>query len=113
EIVFECEEGTVALKMERSKVGPWGLFGGSNGETAKCYLTKALTGERVSIPVKSTFEVDKGDILYIQTAGGGGYLHAEDRDIDLVNKDLKYGQITLEEVNEKHKKRKKSLSITK
>lgn len=94
EILFECDKATIALKMERSKNGPWGLFGGENGDTAKCFLTKASTGEKLSIPVKSTFEVGKGDVLYIQTAGGGGYLKPEDRDKDMIQKDLNDGFVT-------------------
>lgn len=73
EIIFTCDHAVVSLTMERRKFAPWGLFGGSKGGTSKCTLTKFQTKEKLELPVKSTFEVKKGDKLYIQTSGGGGY----------------------------------------
>src|SRR5699024_11052784 len=58
EITYECEKKTIIIKMERSKYGPWGLYGEGNSEAAKCFLTKAKTGETLSLPVKSTIEVE-------------------------------------------------------
>src|SRR5699024_7349670 len=96
EIVFECEKATVIIKMERSKYGPWGLFGGGNGETAKCFLTKAKTGEKHSISVKTTIEVERGDILLIQTAGGGGYFNAQERSEINIKNDLSQDVIDID-----------------
>ena len=102
EIAFECEKATVIIKMERSKYGPWGLFGGGNGEPAKCFLTKAKTGETHSLPVKSTIEVERGDILFIQTAGGGGYSSAQERSKNDIENDLSQGVIDMDYIKKEY-----------
>jgi len=55
--------------------GPYGLHGGESGAPGKNLL---VHGRRtVTIPGKARFEVEAGDVLHIESPGGGGYGQAK------------------------------------
>jgi len=59
------------ILSDRRERGPYGLFGGKPGARGKNSL---LRGKRtIAIPGKARFEVEAGDVLRIETPGGGGY----------------------------------------
>jgi 5-oxoprolinase (ATP-hydrolysing) len=62
----------VSLLAERRVVAPYGLAGGAPGATGRDHLERA-DGTRVDLPGKRTFEVRPGDVLVVETPGGGGF----------------------------------------
>ncbi len=60
-------DAEVSLLTERRRLRPWGLSG---GEPGRCGLNE-LDGEE--IPAKTSFNATSGQILTINTPGGGGY----------------------------------------
>ena len=61
----------VTILADRRSRGPYGLAGGGAGAPGKNTLLK---GKRaISIPGKARFEVEAGDVLRIESPGGGGY----------------------------------------
>jgi N-methylhydantoinase B/oxoprolinase/acetone carboxylase alpha subunit len=61
----------VTILADRRLRGPYGLFGGAAGAPGKNLLFR---GKRTTaIPGKARFEVQPGDILRIESPGGGGY----------------------------------------
>ena len=61
----------VTILSDRRMRGPYGLRGGEPGAPGKNLL---LRGRRITaIPGKARFEVRAGDVLRIETPGGGGY----------------------------------------
>jgi 5-oxoprolinase (ATP-hydrolysing) len=61
----------VTLLAQHRKLAPYGLSGGKPG---KCGEHILISGEGESVlPGTGSFDVQKGDILTIQTPGGGGY----------------------------------------
>jgi N-methylhydantoinase B/oxoprolinase/acetone carboxylase alpha subunit len=62
---------TVTLLTERRTYAPYGLHGGQPGATGKNSLQRQGVSKR--LPAKTTFDVQAGDILTIETPGGGGY----------------------------------------
>jgi N-methylhydantoinase B/oxoprolinase/acetone carboxylase alpha subunit len=61
----------VTILSDRRLRGPYGLLGGSQGARGKNTL---LRGKRsVAIAGKARFEVQPGDVLRIESPGGGGY----------------------------------------
>jgi N-methylhydantoinase B len=61
----------VTLLSDRRKRGPWGLAGGGSGKPGLNTLVRK--GQESKLPGKSRFEVRAGDVLRIETPGGGGY----------------------------------------
>lgn len=66
---------TMSLLTERRAFEPYGLHGGENGKRGLNLLKR--NGRAVNIGSKASFEIQKGDILCIQTPGGGGYGSAQ------------------------------------
>ncbi|XGW29904.1 hypothetical protein V3C99_009167 [Haemonchus contortus] len=62
---------TLSLLTERRVFAPYGLKGGSNGARGVNVLKKR--SRTVNLGGKITLRVDAGDILELQTPGGGGY----------------------------------------
>jgi N-methylhydantoinase B len=58
---------TLTLLSERRSLAPWGLAGGEAGQPGR----NVLNG--VELPGKVTAAVDVGDVLTVETPGGGGY----------------------------------------
>ncbi len=63
----------VTLLAERRKFRPWGLEGGDLGAAGRATVTKAGTGEVMELPGKCSVLLDAGDLLRIETPGGGGW----------------------------------------
>ncbi len=62
---------TLSLQSERRKYQPKGLCGGGNGRAGKNYLIRSK--KRLNLPSKVTMPLEEGDIVVIETPGGGGY----------------------------------------
>ena len=61
----------VTILADRRLRGPYGLAGGAAGAPGK---NSAGAGKRVTAtPGKTRFEVHAGDVLRIESPGGGGY----------------------------------------
>jgi N-methylhydantoinase B len=74
--------------LERFKFRPYGLEGGEPGREGRLYLVR--NGERRSLPSKvNNLPLVRGDIIRLETSGGGGYgpvaeRAAKDREIDVL-----------------------------
>lgn len=65
-------EGTVSLRRERHKFGPWGLEGGDAAPV--CHTEMAhLDGSIQPLPGKILASIGQGEQLRYWTTGGGGY----------------------------------------
>ena len=77
---------------DRSRWGPWGLFGGFPGAKAR-YIWDTKEGT-VELPSKGTFQVQPGDLVSCITCGGGGYGHPFEREPSLVLRDVRDGKVS-------------------
>ena len=70
---------------------PWGLAGGNDGTLS----TKTLVRNGESIPLRalSSNEARKGDLLVVETSGGGGFGDPKTRSRAAVRDDLADGAI--------------------
>ena len=76
----ESVEGIFAANLERFTFRPYGLAGGEPGQPGRLTVTRAATGERENLPSKvAGLSVSRGDVIRLQTAGGGGYGDPRDR----------------------------------
>ena len=65
------DNATLSLQSDRRKYPPKGLQGGENGRAGENYILRNKT--RIDVPSKITMQLEKGDIVVIETPGGGGY----------------------------------------
>lgn len=63
----------VTILAERRKFRPYGLQGGEEGAAGRAWVEKAGTGEKQELPGKCSERLSQGDILHIETPGGGGW----------------------------------------
>jgi N-methylhydantoinase B len=85
---------TISLLGERHAVRPHGSAGGSAGATARHTLVAADDkGEPTmrTLPAKVTLQVNAGETLVVQTAGGGGYGASAQRDAAAAERDAANG----------------------
>ncbi|MHA1397545.1 MAG: hydantoinase B/oxoprolinase family protein, partial [Candidatus Heimdallarchaeaceae archaeon] len=66
-----ADEGVLSILSERRIFAPFGLFGGYNGSKGKNILW--TQNKEIILPSKVTRKIKKGDIVMIQTPGGGGW----------------------------------------
>jgi N-methylhydantoinase B len=62
---------TVTITSERRERPPYGLQGGEPGKVGRNMLIR--NGEEIPLPGKVTADLRPGDILRIETPGGGGW----------------------------------------
>jgi len=89
-------DGTVSVHDERWLTYPWGVRGGDPGMRSSKRLVHA-DGSEQWLPSKSEgIKVKKGDLLYFNTWGGGGWGDPYERDAELVRADVDRGLVTVD-----------------
>jgi N-methylhydantoinase B len=63
----------LTILAERRRFRPYGLAGGDGGTAGSAWFTKAGTTEETRLPGKGSRQADKGDVVRIETPGGGGW----------------------------------------
>ncbi len=87
------EEGEISLWFERTVTGPWGVFGGYQGQTPIAELRRP--GEPSMGKLKYSHEhAPAGALIKVITGGGGGYGDPKLRERELVARDLTDGYIS-------------------
>ena len=86
----------VTVLADRGRNRPRGLFGGGPGARTEVNLYKRTRGrtQKMRVPVKVTLVLQKGDVIEIRTAGGGGYGKPEKREGARIQEDIQQGIIT-------------------
>jgi N-methylhydantoinase B len=72
-------DAEVTLLADRRKSLPYGLIGGADGAPGRATVVKS-NGEAMELPGKCSRKLAKGDVLRIETPGGGGWGKAGIRD---------------------------------
>ncbi len=68
---FLESSGTASILSERRTVAPRGLSGGDDGRHGRNLVIRG--GREIPVPAKATFELRKGDVVVVETPGGGGW----------------------------------------
>ena len=92
--LFPASEATFTILADRDREGPWGLFGGRSGYRAAYVLNP--DGANTYLGSKTTVELRPGDVLSFRTCGGGGYGVPEERNPDLVLRDVRDRKVSPE-----------------
>ncbi len=88
----DAAEGRLSGNFERFTVPPYGLAGGESGRPGRFYILR--DGKEECLPSKvANKAVSRGDIVVLETAGGGGYGVADDRDAAARERDIAGGYV--------------------
>ncbi|MBX9596373.1 MAG: hydantoinase B/oxoprolinase family protein [Roseomonas sp.] len=91
-----AEESILAVRLDGVENPPWGAAGGQSGRPGRVVLNPGLPNERVLKPLSDGNRVVRGDILRIETGGGGGRGHPFDRPAESVLEDVLGGLVSAE-----------------
>jgi N-methylhydantoinase B len=89
---FPGHTPSFSILSDKAKYAPWGLFGGSAARPAK-YILNPDTDAR-ELPSKITLPLQPGDVVSVQTPGGGGCEPAWLRPPNLVAADVALGKLS-------------------
>ena len=95
---FFDHEVSFTILADRDRWGPWGLFGGLPGRKANYVLNP--NADAVELGSKVTIQLNPEDVVSYRTCGGGGYGPPEERDPQLVLRDVRDGKVSLERARE-------------
>jgi N-methylhydantoinase B len=68
---FLGDEGVLTIVSDRRRRAPKGLAGGADGRTGRNAVVR--DGEEIPLPSKVTSPIRKGDVVVVETPGGGGW----------------------------------------
>jgi N-methylhydantoinase B len=89
-----AEEAVLALRIDSIKNPPWGIAGGMAGGAGRAVVNPGTNHERVLGPLSDGNILRKGDVLRIETGGGGGHGHPFDRPTEKVLEDVLGGFVS-------------------
>lgn len=89
-----ADEAILAVRIDSVDNPPWGIAGGMSGGSGSVLLNPGTTDQRRIAPLSDGTRLKRGDILRIETGGGGGYGHPFDRLAEAVLEDVRGGFVS-------------------
>jgi len=90
---IDCPVAQLSTNLDRFKFRPFGLDGGEPAALSALYLIR--DGVRQALPSKVTnMMVKEGDIVRLETSGGGGFGDPRMRDAALIERDMRHGYVS-------------------
>jgi N-methylhydantoinase B len=86
------DRGEVTTMLERLRVPPWGVFGGGDGAPFRVTLVRGKG--RTRMRGKENRDLGRGDLIIVESSGGGGYGPPSERPPDLRAQDRVNGYVT-------------------
>jgi N-methylhydantoinase B len=81
--------------LDRTKFPPWGVQGGKEARPGCFTVVDGGTGERNAIEKEKRFDLAAGDLVCVETGGGGGYGPPSERALALIQRDLDAGYVSV------------------
>jgi N-methylhydantoinase B len=91
-----ADQASLCLCADRHESQPRGLFGGQPGRSALYVLNPGAPEERRLSSKTPYLPLAEGTLVWLQSAGGGGYGAPAERDPALIERDLRDGYISAE-----------------
>jgi N-methylhydantoinase B len=95
-------ETQFSLLADRHRHRPYGLAGGEPGAPGAALHTPGDGDEPERLPPKTTLDLDPGDVVSIQSPGGGGFGDPADRPAADIERDLRLGKLSPEAASERY-----------
>jgi len=89
-----AEDATFAVRVDTLKNPPWGIAGGMSGGIGRVTLNPGTSAEKPIPPLSDGTRLRRGDVLRIETGGGGGHGHPFDRPPEAVLEDVLGGFVS-------------------
>jgi N-methylhydantoinase B len=86
----------LANRLDSTNSPPWGVNGGKCGAVGRIVFNPGRPDERELPPIAEGQVVRKGDVLRMETGGGGGWGHPHDREAERVLADVRGGFVSPE-----------------
>ena len=96
EIEVLAPEATVSVRIDAVANPPWGVAGGRSASGGRAVVNPGAPNERVLPTISDGHVVRRGDIVRIETGGGGGWGDPFDREPARVLADLRGGFVSRE-----------------
>jgi N-methylhydantoinase B len=100
EIEVLAEESMLSIRIDSVDNPPWGVAGGQSGRGGRCVINPGRGDERMIVPMSDGTILRRGDVLRIETGGGGGHGHPFDRDPEQVQRDVRGGFVSRDSARE-------------
>src|SRR5262247_3706553 len=94
EIEVLAPAAMVSMRIDSVTHPPWGIAGGHASGSGRCIVNPGRPDERVLKPLSDGNMVKRGDIVRIETGGGGGWGHPFDRAAERVATDVRNGFVS-------------------
>jgi N-methylhydantoinase B len=89
-----ADEAVFATRMEGVANPPWGVRGGQAGRPGRYVLNPGRDDERLVPALGDGHVMRRGDVISVQTGGGGGWGDPFERDPDRVLRDVRAGFVS-------------------
>jgi N-methylhydantoinase B len=96
EIELLAEKATFSIRIDGVEKPPWGVHGGHNGCPGLAVVNPDTQHERSLKPFSDGNVVRRGEVLRLETGGGGGWGHPFDREPKRVLTDVLGGYVSRE-----------------
>ena len=94
ELEVLAPEAMVSMRIDSVEHPPWGVAGGHAAGTGRCVVNPGRPDERLLRPLSDGNMVKRGDIVRVETGGGGGWGHPFDREPERVAADVRGGFVS-------------------
>ena len=86
----------LSMRIDSVVNPPWGVAGGKSGGTGRAVVNPGTSAEKMLAPLSDGTVLRCGDVLLIETGGGGGHGHPFDRPAAQVAQDIRDGFVSVE-----------------
>jgi N-methylhydantoinase B len=87
-------EAVISVRIDGVAFPPWGVKGGREGGAGRCVINPGRADERTVAPISDGTVLRRGDVVRIETGGGGGFGHPFDRAPERVLADVRGGFVS-------------------
>ena len=90
------DEATWSIRSDRHDYQPWGIRGGGDARSGRHTVAPGTPDERIVPARYGGHKLKTGDVVRVETGGGGGYGDMKERPREAVLADLRNGYISAE-----------------